>query len=538
MANVPLLDIRPDHWALVRAILYAHVPQYEVWAFGSRATWQAKPYSDLDLAILSAAPLPLALSAALADAFSEADLPWRVDVLDWTTTSPSFRAIVQRDKVVVQKKRVGHYHGDEMSEWPLVPIGTVAEIFDGPHATPKTVEVGPVFLGIGSLQDGRLDLGETRHVTPNDFTTWTRRVKPQTDDVVFSYETRLGQAAIIPEGLECCLGRRMGLVRADQRRLNPRFFLYVYLSPSYQDFLRSKTIHGATVERLALKEFPSFPIPLPPLPIQHAIAHILGSLDDKIELNRRMNETLEAMARALFKDWFVDFGPVRAKADGRQPPGLAADIAALFPDALDAEEKPVGWEILPLDEVADFLNGLALQKFPGDADDDLPIIKIAELRAGFVDNGVRASKTIPSQYVIENGDAIFSWSGSLIQRIWTGGKGALNQHLFKVTSTRFPKWFHYYWVEHHLSNFQAIAASKATTMGHIQRHHLTEAKTIVGSDALMKAADAIFAPLFSQIVANCLESRTLAALRDLLLPKLLSGEMRVREAEQVVTGAR
>ena len=106
---------------------------------------------------------------------------------------------------------------------PVVPIGDVAEVFDGPHATPKTVDVGPVFLGISALQDGKINLGETRHVTPQDFRQWTRRVKPQTDDVVFSYETRLGQAAIIPEGLECCLGRRMGLVRVNRKRIDPRF---------------------------------------------------------------------------------------------------------------------------------------------------------------------------------------------------------------------------------------------------------------------------------------------------------------------------
>jgi type I restriction enzyme S subunit len=105
--------------------------------------------------------------------------------------------------------------------WAVLPIGEVAEVFDGPHATPKTVDSGPVFLGISALHDGEINLGETRHVTPEDFSTWTRRVKPQTDDVVFSYETRLGQAAIVPSGLECCLGRRMGLVRVNRKRLNP-----------------------------------------------------------------------------------------------------------------------------------------------------------------------------------------------------------------------------------------------------------------------------------------------------------------------------
>jgi type I restriction enzyme, S subunit len=140
-----------------------------------------------------------------------------------------------------------------MVEWPQVSIGEVADIFDGPHATPATVKSGPIFLGIGALQNGRINLGETRHVTPEDFKTWTRRVKPQQDDVVFSYETRLGEAAIIPAEFECCLGRRMGLVRAHRSKLNPRFFLYFYLSPDFQEFLRSRTVNGATVDRIALK---------------------------------------------------------------------------------------------------------------------------------------------------------------------------------------------------------------------------------------------------------------------------------------------
>ncbi|MCW5787314.1 MAG: restriction endonuclease subunit S [Nitrospira sp.] len=161
---------------------------------------------------------------------------------------------------------------------PVVPIGDVAEVFDGPHATPKTVDAGPVFLGISALQDGRINLEATRHVTPQDFKQWTRRVKPQADDVVFSYETRLGQAALIPNRLECCLGRRMGLVRVNRKQLDPRFFVYQYISPPFRKFLDSKTVRGATVDRIALKDFPSFPISLPSLPEQERMTSRLDKL--------------------------------------------------------------------------------------------------------------------------------------------------------------------------------------------------------------------------------------------------------------------
>lgn len=266
---------------------------------------------------------------------------------------------------------------------------------------------------------------------------------------------------------------------------------------------------------------------------QDAIATLLGALDDKIELNRQTNETLEALARALFKDWFVDFGPTRTKAAGGAP-YLAPELWALFPDALDDEDKPVGWEVRPLDEIAKFLNGLALQKYPAKGNEYLPVIKIAELRSGITEKSGKASVDLPSDYVVRDGDVLFSWSGSLTQLVWTGGDGALNQHLFKVTSEKFPKWFFYHWVEQHLPDFRAIAASKATTMGHIQRRHLSESETVIPDKALLNAADDLIAPLFSKRTENNLESRTLAQTRDLLLPKLMSGEIRLRDAEREV----
>jgi type I restriction enzyme S subunit len=278
----------------------------------------------------------------------------------------------------------------------------------------------------------------------------------------------------------------------------------------------------------------TYPLCLPPLPEQRAIAATLGALDDKIELNRKMNATLEAMARALFRDWFVDFGPTRAKMAGR-PPYLSPDLWSLFPARLDADGKPEGWEEKPLDEVANFLNGLALQKFPAKGEvDSLPVIKIAELRNGITANSNRAARNLPPQYIVQDGDFLFSWSGSLLAKFWTGGEGALNQHLFKVTSERYPAWFYSEWVQHHLGDFQVIAASKATTLGHIQRGHLKAAKTICPPDDTIAKLGEVVAPLVDRIVRNELESRTLAQTRDLLLPRLMSGEVRVAEAERVV----
>jgi len=185
-------------------------------------------------------------------------------------------------------------------DWQRLRLSEVAKVFDGPHATPKTVDSGPIFLGIGALQDGVINLSETRHVTAEDFVQWTRRIKPEPGDVVFSYETRLGQAAIIPQGLECCLGRRMGLVRFTSEAIDPRFFLYQYLSPQYQDFLDSKTIRGATVDRISIKEFPSFSIDVPSLPEQRRIVAILDEVFEGIATAKTNVERNLQSARSIF----------------------------------------------------------------------------------------------------------------------------------------------------------------------------------------------------------------------------------------------
>jgi type I restriction enzyme S subunit len=198
--------------------------------------------------------------------------------------------------------------GQRGDGWDRVAIGEVAEVYDGPHATPKTVDEGPIFLGISSLQDGKINLGETRHVTPEDFQLWTRRVKPQTDDVVFSYETRLGQAAVIPSGLDCCLGRRMALVRPIATRLDPTFFVYQFISPPFRSYLEDKIVRGATVDRIPLREFPTYWIHLPSLDQQRAIASRLEAMRQETQHLTRLYErklaALEELKKSLLHQAF------------------------------------------------------------------------------------------------------------------------------------------------------------------------------------------------------------------------------------------
>jgi type I restriction enzyme S subunit len=339
------------------------------------------------------------------------------------------------------------------------------------------------------------------------------------------------RACVVPNDvLPACVNQHVSIIRVDLSTADPGYVLSFLTHDGVKLYIEAFNAGGSR-RAITKGHIESFRLPLPALSEQRAIAHILGTLDDKIELNRCRNQTLEAMARALFKDWFVDFGPVRAKMAGQEP-YLPADLWQLFPERLDEEGKPEGWDEWPLDEIADFLNGLAMQKFPAtDPDDSLPVIKIAELRNGISAKSDRASREVPAKYIIKDGDFLFSWSGSLLAKFWTEGEGALNQHLFKVTSKRYPMWFVSHWVHHHLEEFQAIAASKATTMGHIQRGHLKVAMTICPLDDVVKRFGDVMAPLVEQTIQNELESRSLAQLRDTLLPKLISGQLRIADAE-------
>ena len=345
----------------------------------------------------------------------------------------------------------------------------------------------------------------------------------------------LGVPARVPtDGQVYLHNQRLGkVVVRDSTRVDSGFLYQLFRSAKFNRELVISA-SGTKILHTAPSRIEAFQFDLPPLTEQHAIARILGALDDKIELNRRMNETAEAMARAVFKSWFVDFDPVRAKAEGRDI-DLPKHFGDLFPDSFEDSELgeiPKGWATRGLDEIADFLNGLALQKYSPGEGPTLPVIKIAQLRKGDTEGADRCNADLPAGYTISDGDVLFSWSGSLECALWAGGKGALNQHIFKVTSALYPKWFYYLWIHQHLQDFRHIAAGKATTMGHIQRHHLTGAKVIVPGPSIINAGGKMIAPLIETIMRCRVESHTLAALRDALLPKLVSGEIRTGSAEK------
>ena len=350
------------------------------------------------------------------------------------------------------------------------------------------------------------------------------------------------------------------VMSAKEPEFDEDYIYYFARLPEFREFAQQRMVGTSGRQRVAWQDLADFEFIFPPKEQRKKAAALLNIYDQKIDLNTQINQTLEQIAQALFKSWFVDFDPVRAKVQalsdglsleqaelaamqaisGKTPEELTAlsqtqpdryaelvETAKAFPCEMveiDGIEVPKGWEVKVLDEIANYQNGLALQKFrPEDDEPFLPVVKIAQLRQGYADGEEKAKASIKPECIIDNGDVIFSWSGSLLVDIWCGGKAALNQHLFKVTSKRYPKWFYYFYTKYHLAEFQRIAYDKAVTMGHIKREHLSAAKCIVPNDKLL--ANKTLENILEKIIFNRLENFNLQDTRDLLLPRLLNGEI-------------
>lgn len=301
------------------------------------------------------------------------------------------------------------------------------------------------------------------------------------------------------------------LVFGDYSNIDKLFLYYFFL------FFRRKlnySASGSVFKNLKTDIVRNINILLPKsIKEQTAIAKILTAFDDKIELLQAQNKTLETTAQSIFKEWFGKY-----------------QIGDLSACSAQADELPDGWRVGKLSEIADFLNGLALQKYPPIAGEEtLPVIKIRELKQGITSNTDKANTHLDEKYIIQNGDILFSWSGSLEVVIWQNGKGALNQHLFKVSSQEFPKWFYYFWIINHLRDFKGVAANKATTMGHINRKHLDLAQVIIPNEVSFKKYNQTFNPLIEKLENNHQQIQTLKQTRDTLLPKLMSGTLRVKQ---------
>ena len=433
-------------------------------------------------------------------------------------------------------------YGDMADEWKTERLSALCEqIADCPHSTPMWTDSGALVLRSQNIRNGRLDLSVKSYTDEAHFEQRSRRAKLRAGDLVITREAPMGEVCIIPEGLRCCLGQRMVMLRPDAKKCDSRFLLYSIQSRAVQEEIKVNEGTGSTVSNLRIPLLEALPIPHPPLPEQKTIAHILGTLDDKIELNRRMNATLEAMARALFQSWFVDFDPVRAKLDGRQPAGLDAATAELFPAHFQDSPLghiPQGWSVEPVGEVVECVGGgtpsTAEPKFweggthhwttPKDFS-SLQAPVLLDTARKITDAGVAkiSSGLLPAGTLLLSSRAPVGYLAIAAMPV------AINQGFIAMKcNERASNFFMLNWCQTNMA--EIVSRASGTTFAEISKQNFRPILVDLPPKELMAAFTEKVAPLYAQITANLHQSRTLATIRNALLPKLLGGEISVVKA--------
>ena len=428
------------------------------------------------------------------------------------------------------------------SEWRTLSLREAGvTLIDCDHRTPPPAEVGYPYVAIPQLRGGRLDLSDARRISHEHFLEWTRKAMPSANDVVLSRRCNPGETAFVWPGLEFALGQNLVLLRADGTTVFPPFLRWLVRGPEWWDQIAKFLNVGAVFDSLRCADIPNFELRIPPLSEQRAISHVLGRLDDKIELNQQMNETLESMAQALFKSWFVDFEPVRAKAEGYET-GLSKGLADLFPDSSqDSEigEIPTGWSVGNIGRIAT-VNARTLGRH--DRLDVIDYIEISEVMRGEIDNVVRyerGSEPSRARRRLSHGDAVLS----TVRPDRGAHFLALNPPETLIASTGFvvltPKddnWaFLYSSVTRpevgeqlgHFADGGAYPAIRPEVVAQIPLALPSTPDTVALFERLVR-------PLYEKSAQNRTQSRTLGELRDALLPKLTSGELRILDAERIV----
>ena len=343
---------------------------------------------------------------------------------------------------------------------------------------------------------------KVRYLTQETYETWFR-AHPIPGDILFVNKGTPGRVCMVPDPVDFCIAQDMIALRADDEKIYNKYLFAVLRSREIQQQIYNTNV-GDVIPHFKKQFMDQLLIPIPDRRIQEIIGNLYYELSYKTELNKKINKNLEQQAQAIFANEF-----------------------------LSLDTLPEGWKQASLIDIADYLNGLAMQKYRPTADESgIPVLKIKELRQGCCDdNSELCSPSIKSDYIIHDGDVIFSWSGSLLVDLWCGGICGLNQHLFKVTSSKYDKWFYYAWTKHHLDHFVAVAADKATTMGHIKRDELAKAEVLIPNETDYNRIGALLQPIYEMIISNRIENKKLAATRDTLLPKLMNGEIDMSEVD-------
>ncbi|WP_206950954.1 restriction endonuclease subunit S [Trinickia acidisoli] len=414
-------------------------------------------------------------------------------------------------------------------------------IVDCPHSTPVWTDAGYIVIRNQNIKGGRLDLSSPSFTDALHFAHRIRRAKPREGDIVFTREAPMGEVCMIPRGLECCVGQRQVLLRPNPTMVDGRYLLYALQSPQVQHEIGWNEGTGSTVSNVRIPVLEALRIPTPPVGVQQGIGELLGVLDDRIDLLRQTNATLESIAQTLFKSWFIDFDPVRAKAEGREPEGMDANTAALFPDSVEDSalgEIPKGWQAITLGEAFELNPSRSLKK-GGDA----TYLEMANAST----TGHRPlehvdTRPFGSGCKFRNGDALLAKITPCLEN----GKSAFVDFLgenevgwgsteFIVLHSRpkFPKYCAYLLARYEPFRQFAIQAMTGTSgRQRIDLSRLMQFPLAAPPDErIAVATETVFGNIQTRIAANDNQAKTLAALRDALLPGLISGKLRLSQAE-------
>ena len=498
-------------------------------------------------------PLTVARMANLRAAFTEADLPFRVDAVDWASTSESFRRVVEADYVVLQRPVPRNLDAED--GWTSINLGrTCTKIGSG--ATPRGGKdvyrpSGPYalirsqnVLNDGFRHEGLAYIGE-HHASE------LSSAEVLDGDVLLNItgDSVARACQVDPHVLPARVNQHVAIIRPDPEKLDPGLLRYLLVSPEMQTKLLSWAASGGTRNALTKGMIESLDVPSPrDIRDQRTIAHVLGTLDDKIELNRRMNATLEAMAQALFRSWFVDFDPVRAKMEGRDT-GLPKEIADLFPGRLvDSElgEIPLGWSIGYLSEHFEAIKGVSYKGSGlGRGGTPLHNLNSVDKRGGYRCEGIKFySGDYADRHVVYPGDVIVANTdlgrenlligySAIVPRLF-GGSGIVSHHLYRVRarpSGRLSAVFLYRLLNSPQMHDVVAGYANGTTVTMLPKDALQMPAVVEPPRTLLETFDALALDLEHRREQAVVESRTLGALRDALLPKLVSGELRVTGLE-------
>ena len=532
----PKVDLRPDHWAIVRNALRRYVPDRKVLVFGSRAIGSAKEYSDLDLAIMGEEPLSLRVVSALDEALGESDLPFKVDIVEWARIDEGFRRIIRGHGVVVRAPSDGRCgtSPEPASDWLSCTVAEACSAIDyGLTKAASNRPSGQKFLRITDIVSGQIDWNTVPYVTVGSRTAEKYRLYH--DDIVLARTgASTGVSAYITNPPPAVFASYLVRLRT-RPGFDGRFLAYYLRSERFRHYMRGVLGDKSAQPNASASTMTAAPFRAPRDPSeQRAIAHILGTLDDKIELNRRMNETLEAMARALFKSWFVDFDPVRAKMEGRDT-GLPQDIADLFPDRLvDSEmgEIPEGWEVAPLGDLLEVNPKRSLRR--GQIAPYLPMRDMPT--RGHVPDSV-AVRPFGSGMRFANGDTLVARITPCLENGKTAYVDFLRDNEVGWGSTEYivlkprpplPNQFAYCLARS--AAFREFAIQSMSGTSGRQRVPAAAVKgfLVVAPPVRLAAQFGNVAELlFGRANGAGRECRTLATVRDTLLPKLMSGEIQL-----------